>query len=69
MNQGEENKDKLKKLVDELLKENPRSQLVKALTLELSMPYSGDPLTQMSTVLNSLNSIYLRPSRRKELER
>ncbi len=69
MNQGEENKDKLKKLVDELLKENPRSQLVKALTLELGMPYSGDPLTQMSTVLNSLNSIYLRPSRRKELER
>lgn len=59
----------LEKLVDELMKDQPRRQLVKQLTEELGMVYSVDPLTQMNTVLQSMNSVYLRSSRRKDLER
>lgn len=69
MTQVDKKKAALQKLVDELLKQNPRTQLVKSLTSELGMPYSGDPLTQMSTVLKSMNSVYLHPNRRKDLER
>lgn len=59
----------LEKLVDELMKSQPRPQLVKELTSELGMAYSVDPVTQMSTVLQSMNSVYLRSNRRKDLER
>lgn len=58
----------LEKLVDELMKDQPRRQLVKQLTLELGMPYSLDPMTQINTVLQSMNSVLLRPNRRKDLE-
>lgn len=59
----------LEKLVDELMKDQPRRQLVKQLTEELGMDYSVDPLTQMNTVLQSMNSVLLRSNRRKDLER
>lgn len=59
----------LEKLVDELMKDQPRKQLVKQLTSELGMAYSVDPVTQMGTVLQSMNSVYLRSNRRKDLER
>lgn len=59
----------LEKLVDELMKDQPRRQLVKKLTEELGLSYSVDPVTQMSTVLQSMNSVYLHTNRRKDLER
>lgn len=59
----------LEKLVDELMKDQPRRQLVKKLTEELGLSYSVDPVTQMSTVLQSMNSVYLQTNRRKDLER
>lgn len=59
----------LEKLVDELMKDQPRRQLIKQLTSELGMAYSVDPVTQMSTVLQSMNSVYLHSNRRKDLER
>lgn len=65
----ENKKESLQKLVDELLKQQPRTQLVRQLTTELGMPYSIDPVTQMNTVLKAMNSVYFRPSRKKSLER
>lgn len=59
----------LEKLVDELMKDQPRRQVVKRLTEELGLVYSVDPVTQMDTVLQFMNSVYLRPNRRKDLER
>ncbi len=59
----------LEKLVDELMKDQPSRQLVKKLTEELGLSYSVDPVTQMSTVLQSMNSVYLQTNRRKDLER
>ena len=59
----------LEKLVDELMKDQPRRQLVKQLTEELGMVYSVDPMTQMNTVLQSMNSVLLPSNRRKDLER
>lgn len=58
----------LQKLVDELIKDQPSRQLVKQLTAELGMEYSVDPMTQMNTVLQSMNSVYLRSNRRRDLE-
>ena len=59
----------LEMLVDELMKDQPRRQLVKQLTEELGMVYSVDPMTQMNTVLQSMNSVLLPSNRRKDLER
>ena len=58
----------LEKLVDELMKDEPRRQTVKQLTQELGMAYSVDTVTQMNTVLQSMNSVYLQSNRRKDLE-
>lgn len=58
----------LEKLVDELMKEQPNKQMVKKLSAKLGMDYSVDPLIQMTTVLQAMNSVYLRTPRRKELE-
>lgn len=58
----------LETLVDELMKEQPNKQMVKKLSAKLGMDYSVDPLTQMNTVLQSMNTVYLRQQRRKELE-
>lgn len=58
----------LEKLVDELMKEQPNKQTVKKLSVKLGMDYSVDPLIQMTTVLQSMNSVYLPTPRRKELE-
>ena len=69
MAQQDKKKVALTKLVDELLKEQPSRQLVKQLTSELGMAYSLDPMTQMNTVLQSMNSVILPSNRRKDLER
>lgn len=68
MTQNGKKQQALEKLVDELMKDQPRRQTVKQLTEELGMAYSVDPLTQMNTVLQSMNSVYLPPNRRKDLE-
>jgi hypothetical protein len=68
MAQNEKKQLALEKLVDELMKDEPRRQTVKQLTQELGMAYSVDPVTQMSTVLQSMNSVYLQSNRRKDLE-
>lgn len=64
-----EKKLALEKLVDELMKDQPNRTMIKKLTSELGMAYSVDPLTQMSTVLQSMNSVYLPSNRRRDLER
>ena len=58
----------LEKLVSELMKDQPNGNLVKQLTSELGMDYSVDPMTQMNTVLQSMNTVLLRPNRRRDLE-
>lgn len=69
MAQLDKKKAALAKLVDELMKDQPSRQLVKQLTSELGMAYSVDPMTQMNTVLQSMNSVVLPSNRRKDLER
>ncbi|MEK2689332.1 hypothetical protein [Bdellovibrio sp. GT3] len=58
----------LEKLVEELMKDQPNRNLVKQLTSELGMEYSGDPMTQMNTVLQSMNTVLLRSNRSRDLE-
>ncbi|QDK47199.1 hypothetical protein ACLSU7_12425 [Bdellovibrio sp. HCB185ZH] len=58
----------LEKLVSELMKDQPNGNLVKQLTSELGMDYSVDPMTQMNTVLQSMNTVLLQPNRRRDLE-
>jgi hypothetical protein len=60
---------RLEKLVSELLKNQPNRQMVKKLTSELGMAYSLDPMTQMNTVLQSMNSVLLRSNGSEDLER
>ncbi|MFS4458827.1 hypothetical protein [Bdellovibrio sp. HCB2-146] len=69
MAQPENNKMALERLVDELMKDDPNRQLVKQLSKSLGLSYSVDPLTQMNTVLHSMNEVYLKTPRRKDLER
>lgn len=69
MAQADKKQMALEKLVDELMKDQPSRHLVKQLTTELGMPYSVDPMTQISTVLQSMNTVLLRPNnRRRDLE-
>jgi hypothetical protein len=58
----------LEMLVDELMKDQPNKNTVKKLSTKLGMNYSVDPLTQMNTVLQSMNTVYLRQQTKKELE-
>lgn len=58
----------LEMLVDELMKDEPNKQMIKKLSVKLGMNYSVDPLTQMNTVLQSMNTVYLRQQTKKELE-
>lgn len=60
--------ENLEQLVDELMKDQPNKQTVKKLSEKLGLDYSVDPLVHMNTVLQSMNSVYLRSNRRKELE-
>ena len=60
--------ESLEKLVDELMKDQPNKAKVKKLSQQLGMAYSVDPVAQMSTVLSSMNSFYLRPAKAKQLE-
>lgn len=69
MAQQEKKQVALERLVDELMKDQPNRDLVKRLTTELGLEYSVDPVTQMSTVLQAMNSVYLRSNRRRDLER
>ncbi len=64
-----EKKAALQRLVEELIKDEPQKPLIKELTSELGLDYSVDMVTQMSTVLESMNSVYLQSNRRKDLER
>lgn len=69
MAQADKKQVALEKLVDELMKDQPSRHLVKQLTTELGMPYSLDPMTQINTVLQSMNTVLLRPNnRRRDLE-
>ena len=68
MSKASEKKIALEQLVDELLKEKPDHQVIKHLSEDLNISYSADPVTQMNTVLQSLNSVFLRSNRRKDLE-
>lgn len=47
----------MQELVEELTKENPDSLRVKELSEKLDLPYSGDPVIQINTVLQSMNNI------------
>ena len=58
----------LEMLVDELMKDQPNKNTVKKISTKLGMNYSVDPLTQMNTVLQSMNTLYLRQQPKKELE-
>lgn len=58
----------LEMLVDELMKDEPNKQMIKKLSTKLGLNYSVDPLTQMSTVLQSMNAVYMRQLTKKELE-
>lgn len=68
MTEADKKQITLEKLVDELMKDEPHRQTVKKLTSELGMAYSLDPMTQMNTVLQSMNSVILPANRRKDLE-
>ena len=68
MAEAQEKKVALERLVDELMKDQPSRQTIKKLTTELGLAYSVDPLTQMNTVLQSMNSVYLPSNRRRDLE-
>lgn len=46
----------IKKLVDELMKDRPDQKIVRQLSNQLSIPYSHDSLTQMNTILMTLNT-------------
>ncbi|MGZ3774901.1 MAG: hypothetical protein ACXVCY_01070 [Pseudobdellovibrionaceae bacterium] len=69
MAEAEQKQRALEKLVEELMKDQPSRQLVKQLTSELGLVYSVDPVTQMNTVLQSMNSVFLQNIRRKDVER
>ena len=69
MVQAENNKIALERLVDELMKDDPNTQTVKQLSKSLGLSYSVDPMTQMNTVLHSMNEVFLKNPRRKDLER
>jgi hypothetical protein len=63
----EDNQRDLELLVDELMKDQPNKQTVKKLSAKLGMDYSVDPLTHMSTVLESMNNVYLRQPRKNQI--
>ncbi len=69
MTQIDKKKAALERLVEELIKDEPQRPLIKQLSQELGLDYSGDMVTQMSTVLESMNSVYLQSNRKKDLER
>ncbi|MNJ91163.1 hypothetical protein D3C87_88090 [compost metagenome] len=69
MTEADKKQKALEQLVDELIKDQPNRQVVKTLTTQLGMTYSVDPVTQMNTVLQSMNSVYLQSNRRRDLER
>jgi hypothetical protein len=65
----EDNQKALEMLVDELVKDQPNKAVVKKLSSQLGMPYSGDSMTQINTVLQSMNSLYLRRGQEREIKK
>ena len=64
----EDSQKALEQLVDELVKDQPNKAVVKKLSSQLGMPYSVDSMTQINTVLHSMNSVYLRSNQERELK-
>ncbi|AHI07294.1 hypothetical protein BDW_13970 [Bdellovibrio bacteriovorus W] len=62
-------KESLGHLVDELLKDQPDQALVMKLTAGLGIAYSEDNLTQMNTVLESMNKLCFNNETHPEIER
>lgn len=62
-------KESLGHLVDELLKDQPDQALVMKLTASLGIAYSEDNLTQMNTVLESMNKLCFNNEKQPEIER
>lgn len=62
-------KESLGHLVDELLKDQPDQSLVMKLTASLGIAYSNDNLTQMNTVLESMNKLCFDIEKHPEIER
>ncbi len=48
----------LEALVEELMKDKPSASLVQQLSSKLGLPYSGDLVTQMGTVLEEVHRMY-----------
>jgi hypothetical protein len=53
--QEKEFQDDFQCLVDELLKKNPQVKLVQKLMTKYDLPYSGDAITEMNTVIQYFN--------------
>jgi hypothetical protein len=47
--------DKMRRLVDEVVKERPDEKLIKKLMGELGLKHSEDPIDQMNTLLRALH--------------
>ncbi|MBX2995486.1 MAG: hypothetical protein KF681_11715 [Bdellovibrionaceae bacterium] len=58
--------DELARLVDELMKDEPDQKLIRSLMGKQGLPYSKDPITQMSTVLQSMDQNAAAPAKMKE---
>lgn len=52
----ENSQQQLEVLVEELMKNSPNKVKVKKLMTACGLPYSADPLRQISTVLNSMST-------------
>lgn len=57
-NKNEKKQQTLEKLVDELMKDQPNKTLVRQLSLQLGIPYSGDSMTQINTVLQKMDTYF-----------
>lgn len=55
MRQNTESHELMKELVDELIKDKPDTLKVQNLSRDLQLPYSADPVVQISTVLQSMS--------------
>lgn len=58
--------DELARLVEELMKDEPDQKLIRNLMGKQGLPYSKDPITQMSTILQSMDQNAATPAKMKE---
>ncbi|MFN7728854.1 MAG: hypothetical protein ACK5P7_06835 [Bdellovibrio sp.] len=47
--------DEYAQLVDELMKDEPNQKVIRQLMQKQGLPYSNDPILQMSTILKSMD--------------